>query len=142
MRGSRERADAIVTDDPDLSESAGHQVEELLLLGTSMGGARPKAVVRDDHDLSIAKFGRQDDRWNNPRVEHGMLTLARACGLNVADSRVETVAERDVLLVRRFDRDWTPAGYRRHRMVSALTLLQSGGQRRRTWRMVVPPARR
>ena len=119
-------ADAIITDDPDLAGSAGHQVEELLLLGTSMGGAGPKAVVRDDHDLSIAKFGRQDDRWNNPRVEHGMLTLARACGLNVADSRVETVAGRDVLLVRRFDRDWTPAGYRRHRMVSALTLLQSG----------------
>ena len=119
-------ADAIATDDPDLSGSAGHQVEELLLLGTSMGGARPKAVVRDDHDLWIAKFGRHDDRWNNPRVEHGMLTLARACGLNVADSRVETVAERDVLLVRRFDRDWTPAGYLRHRMVSALTLLRAG----------------
>ena len=119
-------ADAISTDDPDLAESAGHQVEELLLLGTSMGGAGPKAVVRDDHDLWIAKFGRQDDRWNNPRVEHGMLTLAEASGLNVADSRLETVAGRDVLLVRRFDRDWTPAGYRRHRMVSALTLLQSG----------------
>ena len=119
-------ADAIITDDPDFAGSAGDQLEELLLLGTSMGGARPKAVVRDDHDLCIAKFGRQDDRWNNPRVEHGMLALARACGLNVADSRVETVAGRDVLLVRRFDRDWTPAGYRRHRMVGALTLLQSG----------------
>ena len=119
-------ADAIVTDDPDFAGSAGDQLEELLLLGTSMGGARPKAVVRDDHDLWIAKFGRQDDRWNNPRVEHGMLTLARACGLNVADSRVETVAGRDVLLVRRFDRDWTPAGYQRHRMVSALTLLRAG----------------
>ena len=91
-----------------------------------MGGARPKAVVRDDHDLWIAKLGCQDDRWNNPRVEHGMLTLARACGLNVADSRVETVAGRDVLLVRRFDRDWTPDGYLRHRMVSALTLLRAG----------------
>ena len=119
-------ADVIVTDDPDLARSAGHQAEELLLLGTSMGGARPKAVVRDDHDLWIAKFGRHDDRWNNPRVEHGMLRLADACGLNVADSRVETVAGRDVLLVRRFDRDWTPAGYQRHRMVSALTLLRAG----------------
>jgi len=119
-------ADAIVADDPDGGGSAGHQVEELLLLGTSMGGARPKAVVQDDQDLWIAKLSRQDDRWNYPRVEQGLLALARACGLNVADSRTETVTGRDVLLVRRFDRDWAETGYRRHRMVSALTLLRAG----------------
>ena len=119
-------ADAILSGDPDLAGSRGRHVEELLLLGTSMGGARPKAVVRDERDLWMAKFGRNDDRWNHPRVEHGMLVLARACGLNVADSRVTSVAGRDVLLVRRFDRDWADAGYRRHRMVSALTLLRSG----------------
>ena len=73
-------ADSLVADDPDLAGSAGRQAEELLLLGTSMGGARPKAVVRDDDDLWLAKFGRHDDRWNNPRVEHGTLALARSCG--------------------------------------------------------------
>ena len=119
-------ADALVTDDPESAGSVGHQVEELLLLGTSMGGARPKSVVEDDHALWIAKFSRNDDRWNHPRVEHGMLTLARTCGLDAADSRLETVAGRDVLLVRRFDRDPEAAGYRRHRMVSALTLLRAG----------------
>ena len=119
-------ADALVADDPTLVGSAGHQVEELLLLGTSMGGARPKAVVQDDQGLWIAKFSRNDDRWNHPRVEHAMLTLARACGLSAAESRLESVAERDVLLVRRFDRDREDAGYRRHRMVSALTLLRAG----------------
>ena len=76
-----------------------------------MGGARPKAVVEDAGGLWIAKFGRNDDRWNHPRVEHGMLALARASGLNVAESRIETVGRRDVLLVRRFDRDRTDAGY-------------------------------
>ena len=119
-------ADALVADDPESAGSVGHQVEELLLLGTSMGGARPKSVVEDDHALWIAKFSRNDDRWNHPRVEHGMLTLARTCGLDAADSRLETVAGRDVLLVRRFDRDPEVAGYRRHRMVSALTLLRAG----------------
>ena len=119
-------ADAVVADDPHLAGSAGQQAEELLLLGTSMGGARPKTVVEDAHALWLAKFGRHDDRWNHPRVEHGILTLARACGLNVADSRIEAVAGRDVLLVRRFDRDWAGAGFRRHRMVSALTLLRTG----------------
>ena len=45
--------------------------------------------------------GRRDDRWNDSRVEHGMLALARACGLNAAaDSRIETgrMGGRDVLL--------------------------------------------
>ena len=119
-------ADAIVADDPESTGSFGQQVEVLLLLGTSMGGARPKAVVQDERDLWIAKFSRNDDRWNHPRVEHGMLALARACGLDVADSRIEAVGGRDALLVRRFDRDRDDLGYRRHRMVSALTLLRSG----------------
>ncbi len=55
-----------------------------------------------------------------------MLTLPQSCGLKTADSRIETVGGRDVLLVRRFDRDWAETGYRRHRMVSALTLLRAG----------------
>lgn len=105
---------------------AGDHAEHLLLLGTSMGGARPKAVVEDGGELWIAKFGRDDDRWNHARVEHGTLNLARSCGLRVAESRVATVGGRDVLLVRRFDREGSGTGYRRHRMVSALTLLRSG----------------
>src|SRR5690606_12088641 len=105
--------------------SARDQAAALLLEGTSMGGARPKAVVQDDHTLWLAKFRRQDDRWNHPRVEHALLLLARECGIDAADSRVETIGGRDVLLVRRFDREWAGTGYHRHRMVSALTLLQS-----------------
>ena len=119
-------ADAVLAGAPERAGSAGAQVEALLWPGTSLGGARPKAVVQDARGLWIAKFGRPNDRWNHPRVDHGMLALSRACGLHVADSRIETVADRDVLLVRRFDRERTTAGYRRHRMVSALTLLQTG----------------
>ena len=127
-------ADAIVRDDPELAGSAAQQAEEFLLLGTSMGGARPKAVVEDQNGLWIAKFGREDDRWNHPRVEHGLLELARTCGLNVADSKVVTVGNRDVLLVRRFDRDKDEEGrYRRHRLVSALTLLESDENDRSKW---------
>ena len=119
-------ADAVVAGAPERAGAAGARVEELLWPGTSLGGARPKAVVQDADGLWIAKFGSRNDRWNHPRVEHGTLALARACGLQVADSRMETVADRDVLLVRRFDRERTDTGYRRHRMVSALTLLQAG----------------
>lgn len=118
-------ADALMADKPELAGSAGRQVEELLQLGTSMGGARPKAVVQDGNELWMAKFGRPTDRWNHPRVEHAMLELARACGLTAAESRIERVGGQDVLLVRRFDRDWAGDGYRRHRMVSAMTLLRA-----------------
>jgi serine/threonine-protein kinase HipA len=130
----QEIADAIVAneDQPaaggggDAVTAADHdQVEKLMVIGTSMGGARPKAVVEDDDGLWIAKFNRPDDAWNNARVEHAMLTLARACGLVTAENRVVDVAGRDVLLVKRFDREKTDAGYRRARMVSALTLLRA-----------------
>jgi len=54
-----------------------------------------------------------------------MLILARSCGLTTAESRVVSVGGRDVLLVKRFDRDKTEAGYLRTRMISALTLLRA-----------------
>jgi serine/threonine-protein kinase HipA len=120
-------AEAIINDDAgEIAGSAdARQVQELLLEGTSMGGARPKAVVEDGDGLWIAKFSSPQDRWNQPRVEHAFLNLAKSCGLNVADSKITTVAGKAVLLVRRFDRDNDDHGYRRRRMVSALTLLRS-----------------
>lgn len=122
---------------PDAPEAA--QVQDLMLLGTSMGGARPKAVVQDDEGLWIAKFNRPDDRWNNTRVEHAMLRLARACGINAAQSRIETVAGRDVLLIKRFDREKTPNGYARAHMISSLTLLRAdeAPEMRTRWSYVI-----
>ncbi len=118
-------ADAVVADEALPPDDANAQVQDLMLLGTSMGGARPKTVVEDGDGLWIAKFNRQDDRWNNARVEHAMLALARQCGLNVANSKIAKVGNRDVLLVRRFDRDKIEGGYARARMISALTLLRT-----------------
>lgn len=122
----QEKAEAILSDDESIEASAENlQIQELVLDGTSMGGARPKAVVESDDSLWIAKFSTWHDKWNNPRVEHAFLTLASECGLSVADNKLTSVAGKDVLLVRRFDRDKDECGYRRHRMVSALTLLKS-----------------
>lgn len=122
-------ADALMNDvEPSIgtSASADHdQVEKLMMLGTSMGGARPKAVVEDAQGLWIAKFNRPDDPWNSARVEHAMLLLARTCGLDTAESRVVDIGGRDVLLVKRFDREKIEQGYMRARMVSALTLLRA-----------------
>lgn len=122
----QETADALIEGDPELAGSLAEQAEDLLLLGgTAMGGARPKAVVEHDDALWLAKFAQTDDSFNLPRTEHGLLGLAASCGIQVAHSRLTTVAGRDVLLVHRFDRDRDETGYRRHRMVSALTLLRT-----------------
>lgn len=112
------------------------QAEDLLLLGTSMGGARPKAVVEDPDGLWLAKFNRLDDRWNVARVEHAMLTLGRRCGLATAESRLTDIGGRDALLVKRFDRARTQDGYTRARMVSALTLLRADESQRERWSYV------
>ena len=119
--------DAAGDDDHHAGDAADDHdhVEKLMVIGTSMGGARPKAVVEDEAGLWIAKFNRPDDTWNCARVEHAMLILARACGLTTAESRVVGVGGRDVLLVKRFDREKTEAGYLRTRMISALTLLRA-----------------
>ena len=122
----KQAADAILREEPLRAGSALEQVEELIgQAGTSMGGARPKTTVEADQTLWLAKFPAPSDTWNQPRVEHGLLLLALRCGLQVADSRLTRVGDADVLLVKRFDRDWSEAGYRRHRMVSAVTLLQA-----------------
>jgi serine/threonine-protein kinase HipA len=132
-------ADTIIADEkpPDGAQAA--QVNELMLVGTSVGGARPKTVVEDDDALWIAKFNRADDNFNFARVEQAMLALARECGMQVAESKVITAGDRDVLMVKRFDRERSGMGYRRARMLSALTLLRSEDtqQNRERWSYVI-----
>jgi serine/threonine-protein kinase HipA len=118
-------ADDLVKEKKPIGDNA-EQAGKLLLINTLMGGARPKAVVEDAQGLWIAKFNRPDqDRWNNARVERSMLLLARECGITVAESKLETVGGRDVLMLKRFDRDRGDEGYYRHRMISALTILRA-----------------
>jgi serine/threonine-protein kinase HipA len=123
----QQMAEAIIKDEkiPDHLPADINQVQELLLAGTSMGGARPKAVVEDDNSLWIAKFSSPYDSWNYPLVEFSLLDLANKCGINIADHKMTRVANKDVLMVRRFDRNKSEKGYNRYRMVSALTLLKS-----------------
>lgn len=132
-------ADAIVADEDVPKGPDAEQVEDLMLIGTSMGGARPKAVVEVDDGLWLAKFGRLDDKWNHARVEHAMLELARECGIHSAQSKVVTASDRDVLLVKRFDREKTEDGYLRARMISGLTILRTEDthQHRERWSYVL-----
>lgn len=95
-----------------------------LLHGTSLGGARPKATLTDEGGTEwLAKFSSSDDRtFSVVNAEAAMLALARMAGMDVPESKVVPSLGKDVLLVRRFDRDG--AGGRRH-VVSGLTMAQT-----------------
>ncbi len=125
LRKLQATALVVLKDDTKVSGADAEQTRRLILLGSSMGGARPKAVVEDAKGLWIAKFNKPQDRWNFARVDNAMLKLAHRCGIASAESKVTRVGQRDVLLVKRFDRERTDRGYLRARMVSALTLLRA-----------------
>jgi serine/threonine-protein kinase HipA len=77
----------------------------LLAPGSSLGGARPKASIRDpDGHLAIAKFPDKRDEVNTVLWEAVALRLAARAGIPVSDWRLESVAGKPVLLLRRFDR--------------------------------------
>ena len=92
----------------------------LLAPGSSLGGARPKASVRDkDGSLAIAKFPHNGDEWNTVAWEAVALTLAAKAGVTVPSCRCEVVAGRPVLISRRFDR----VGTARIPFLSAMSML-------------------
>jgi len=102
------------------------EVLERLDPGTSMGGARPKATIEDAQTLWLGKFPERGDRFNLQRVEFATLDLARRCGLNVTQARIQQVGGSDVLMLHRFDREHTEHGYLRFGLVSGLTVLDCG----------------
>lgn len=104
-----------------------HEALEELEPGTSMGGARPKVTVEDEHKIWLAKLPEKADRHNLQRIECATLELARAAGLRVCATRLERVGARDALMLERFDREWNPDAnaYRRHGLVSGLTVIDA-----------------
>jgi serine/threonine-protein kinase HipA len=96
------------------------ELDQALLRGSSVGGARPKALVGDGEAPLIAKFSSTTDTYPVVKGEFLAMELARRAGLDVASVRLTTAHGRDALLVERFDR---PGGGRRRAMVSALTML-------------------
>lgn len=95
-------------------------LDQALLHGSSIGGARPKALLRDAGQSLIAKFSSTTDTYPVIKSEFVAMQLARHAGLNVAGVRLTSALGREVLLVERFDR--RTDGERRA-MVSALTIL-------------------
>lgn len=96
------------------------ELDQALLHGSSVGGARPKALLGDGEATLIAKFSSTTDTFPVVKGEFVAMELARRAGLDVASVRLTKAHGRDALLVERFDR---PGGGRRRAMISALTML-------------------
>jgi serine/threonine-protein kinase HipA len=99
------------------------KLDQVLLHGSSIGGARPKAMITDNETKYIAKFSSQNDVYNVIKAEFIAMRLGKLTGLDVAPVKLARAIGKDVLLITRFDRTKVPSGWRRHAMVSALTLL-------------------
>jgi serine/threonine-protein kinase HipA len=103
------------------------ELDQALYHGSSIGGARPKALIEEDGKKYIAKFSATNDLYSVVKAEFIAMRLAALAGINVAPVTLVKAANKDVLLIERFDReqivtqskgkDWT-----RKSMVSALTL--------------------
>jgi len=120
-------ADAATLD--DLVEAAGivesgqplpPVLAQALMHGTSVGGARPKALLRDGERELIAKFASSADFYPVVKAEFVAMELAHRAGLIVAPVELTSTLNKDVLLVERFDR---PGNGSRRSIVSALTVL-------------------
>ena len=97
-------------------------LDQAILHGSSIGGARPKAIICADMTKYIAKFGSSTDLYSVVKAEFVAMRLAAVCGLDVAFVRLVSAARKDVLLIERFDREHTAKGWKRRAMLSALTL--------------------
>jgi serine/threonine-protein kinase HipA len=100
------------------------ELDHALLHGTSVGGARPKALVDDGDHQYIAKFSSTTDTYTVVKGEYAAMRLAKLVGIDVAEVSLKKSLGKDVLLVKRFDRYRTNNGVCRRAMLSGLSLLR------------------
>ena len=104
-----------------LGESDNDEDIRLMLApGSSLGGARPKASIKDkDGHLAVAKFPKKDDEIDTIAWEAVALNLAKKGGIQVPEWRIEQAGSQKFLLSRRFDRK----GRKRIPFLSAMSVL-------------------
>jgi serine/threonine-protein kinase HipA len=100
------------------------ELDQALQHGSSIGGARPKALITDGQRKYVAKFSSSTDTYSVVKGEYIAMRLAALAGLSAAPVFLVNATGKDVLLVERFDREPEGAGWSRRSMVSALTILE------------------
>ncbi|MEW7980851.1 MAG: HipA domain-containing protein [Candidatus Sedimenticola endophacoides] len=95
-----------ITERIERDEETDEDLQLIFAPGSSLGGARPKASVIDQHGhLSIAKFPKESDDYSIETWEEIALRLAERAGIKTPVHELLQVAGKPVLLSRRFDRD-------------------------------------
>jgi serine/threonine-protein kinase HipA len=97
-------------------------LDQAIQHGSSIGGARPKALLDDRDRKLVAKFSSSTDLYSVVKAEFVAMRLARQAGLDVAPVEMARSLGKDVLLVERFDRVRNADGWGRRIVLSALTL--------------------
>ncbi len=100
------------------------ELDQALIHGSSVGGARPKALIEKESRQYIAKFSSSSDLYSVVKAEFVAMKLAALVGLNVAPVSLTRSWAKDVLLIERFDRIPVEDQWRRKHMISALTLFE------------------
>ncbi len=98
------------------------ELDQALFHGSSIGGARPKALIEDQGIKYVAKFSSSSDLYSIVKAEFIAMRLAALSGLDVPTAKLVKAANKDVLLIERFDRKRNDQGWSRKCMLSALTL--------------------
>jgi len=98
------------------------ELDQALFHGSSIGGARPKALIQDQGKKYVAKFSSSTDLYSVVKAEFIAMRLAELAGLNVAPVKLVKAANKNILLIERFDRLPQDGVWSRKSMASALTL--------------------
>lgn len=114
LQASAERVLAGEPLHPELDRAMNH--------GSSIGGARPKALLNHGNKKLIAKFSASADTYSVVKAEFIAMRLAVKCGIDTAPVQLTSVSGKDILLVERFDRVPEADDWSRKMIISALTL--------------------
>ena len=100
-------------------------IKQLIVPGSSLGGARPKSSVKDEYGAFwIAKFSSRNDEFHVPAWEKTLNELAAMVGLDVPESMyIEFDSLSSCFLSKRFDRNMKDGNYGRIHFTSAMTML-------------------
>lgn len=106
-----------------VEDAINEQQRRLLQPGVSMGGARPKSLMKIDGASWVIKFS-EGGELDSPLIEHASMQLARRCGIQTADTLALPLPQGHAVAVKRFDRE----GVRRLHVLSAHVALRAAGE--------------
>lgn len=106
-----------------VGDAINEQQRRLLQPGVSMGGARPKSLMKIDGASWVIKFS-EGGELDSPLIEHASMQLARRCGIQTADTLALPLPQGHAVAVKRFDRE----GVRRLHVLSAHVALRAAGE--------------